>query len=329
MRELEADRGRLSRAAHAGVADPEGRRHVSTHVHPGRPPRADAQPRQRLHRGRAHRVGGSRRARRGTPSCLPVRAQGRRLSPSTWSTRRAGWSGRRPAATGVPARTSPPNVRTIVGVPDRLDGNAPELLEVRGEVFFPVERFADLNASLVEAGKAPFANPRNAAAGSLRQKDPRITATRPLRMVVHGVGAAPRLRAERQSEAYEAAHGSGLPISDRARCVGTSRRCSTSSTHYGEHRHSVEHEIDGVVVKVDEIAPAASAGLDVTRAAVGDRVQVPARGSDHQAARHPGQRRPDRSGDAVRVMEPVKRVAARRSSWRRCTTRPRSRARAS
>ncbi|HTY72023.1 MAG TPA: hypothetical protein VMI11_06305, partial [Actinomycetes bacterium] len=85
-----------------------------------------------------------------------------------------------------------PNVRTIQGVPLRLiDGErpVPSLVEIRGEVFFPVERFADLNAALVAAGRPPFANPRNAAAGSLRQKDPRVTAGRPLRLVVHGFGA--------------------------------------------------------------------------------------------------------------------------------------------
>ncbi len=151
-----------------------------------------------------------------------------------------------------------PNVRTIVGIPDRLSGSGshdvPDVVEVRGEVFFPVEAFADLNASLVEAGKPPFANPRNAAAGSLRQKDPRITATRPLRMVVHGIGARRGFDIERQSEAYEALRGWGLPTSERARVVDSIDEVLEFIAHYGEHRHSVEHEIDGVVVKVDEIA---------------------------------------------------------------------------
>ena len=102
------------------------------------------------------------------------------------------------------------NVRTVAGIPDRLRGtNVPELVEVRGEVFFPVAAFAELNAQLVEAGRAPFANPRNAAAGSLRQKDPRVTASRPLRMLVHGLGARRGFEVTRQSEAYAVLHGWG------------------------------------------------------------------------------------------------------------------------
>src|SRR5581483_2634714 len=109
-----------------------------------------------------------------------------------------------------------PNVRTIANVPDRLTGSSlPRVLEVRGEVYFPVEHFEALNAALVEAGKAPFANPRNTASGSLRQKDPRVTASRALRMVVHGFGAAKGFvvdgsAPQRQSEAYEALAALGL-----------------------------------------------------------------------------------------------------------------------
>jgi DNA ligase (NAD+) len=151
-----------------------------------------------------------------------------------------------------------PNVRTIDDIPHRLTGTdeypVPELIEVRGEVFFPIEGFAELNASLVEAGKAPFANPRNAAAGSLRQKDPRITASRALRMVVHGIGARRGFEPARQSEAYQALHSWGLPTSDRVRVLDTLDGVREYIEHYGEHRHSVEHEIDGVVVKVDELA---------------------------------------------------------------------------
>ncbi|MGE5718590.1 MAG: NAD-dependent DNA ligase LigA, partial [Nocardioidaceae bacterium] len=147
------------------------------------------------------------------------------------------------------------NVRTLETVPHQLSGDAvPELLEVRGEVFFPVEEFAALNARLVEAGRAPFANPRNAAAGSLRQKDPRVTATRPLRMVVHGVGARKGFTPARQSDAYEALRGWGLPVSDRFRVLDDLAGVTAYIEHYGEHRHDVEHEIDGVVVKVDEVS---------------------------------------------------------------------------
>ena len=146
------------------------------------------------------------------------------------------------------------NIRTLASVPDRLTGDdVPALLEVRGEVFFPVEGFTALNARLVEAGRAPFANPRNAAAGSLRQKDPRVTASRPLRMVVHGFGAREGFTPARQSEAYEALRGWGLPVSERFRVVDDLASVQGYIDHYGEHRHDVEHEIDGVVVKVDEI----------------------------------------------------------------------------
>jgi DNA ligase (NAD+) len=147
------------------------------------------------------------------------------------------------------------NVRTIHGVPTELSGgDVPTLVEVRGEVFFPLEAFGDLNASLVEAGKAPFANPRNAAAGSLRQKDPRVTATRPLRMLVHGLGARRGFDIERQSQAYDLLRAWGLPVSDHFRVLGTVAEVQAFVDAYGERRHSVEHEIDGVVVKVDEVS---------------------------------------------------------------------------
>ena len=147
------------------------------------------------------------------------------------------------------------NIRTLDNVPTRLAGDdGPALLEVRGEVFFPVEGFEALNARLVEAGKAPFANPRNAAAGSLRQKDPRVTASRPLRMVVHGVGAREGFTPARQSESYEALRGWGLPVSDRFRVVDDLAGVQGYIDYYGEHRHDVEHEIDGVVVKVDAVS---------------------------------------------------------------------------
>jgi DNA ligase (NAD+) len=151
-----------------------------------------------------------------------------------------------------------PNIRTLANVPHRLNPQpglpVPELLEVRGEVYFPVAGFADLNASLVAAGKAPFANPRNTAAGSLRQKDPRVTASRSLRMVVHGMGAARGFAPSRQSEAYEAFASWGLPTSDRVRVLPTLADVDAFIAHYGDHRHDVEHEIDGVVVKVDDFS---------------------------------------------------------------------------
>ncbi|MEO9139302.1 MAG: NAD-dependent DNA ligase LigA [Jatrophihabitans sp.] len=149
-----------------------------------------------------------------------------------------------------------PNIRTIANVPDTLVGDdVPALLEVRGEVFFPVTRFEELNAALVDAGKPPYANPRNTAAGSLRQKDPRVTATRQLAMVVHGVGkveGGPSVAA--QSEWYERLRVWGLPTSDRAKVVADTAGVGEFIDYYDEHRHDVEHEIDGVVVKVDDLS---------------------------------------------------------------------------
>ena len=151
-----------------------------------------------------------------------------------------------------------PNVRTIDSVPTRLTGTdefpVPALVEVRGEVFLPVAAFERLNEAMTDAGKPVFANPRNAAAGSLRQKDPRVTATRALDMVCHGVGAREGFEPTAQSEAYRALAAWGLRTSDRVRVLPTLAEVQEFVAHYGEHRHDVEHEIDGVVVKVDDVA---------------------------------------------------------------------------
>ena len=147
------------------------------------------------------------------------------------------------------------NVRTMDDVPQQLTGDdVPELLEVRGEIYFPVAAFADVNAGMVEQGKAPFANPRNAAAGSLRQKDPRVTASRPLRLVVHGIGAHRGFEVDRQSAAYDRLGALGLPVSDRFRVLDDLPGVWEFIEQTKEQRHSVEHEIDGVVVKVDQYA---------------------------------------------------------------------------
>jgi len=150
------------------------------------------------------------------------------------------------------------NVRTIRTIPHQLrdDGghDVPEFVEVRGEVFFPLAGFEELNASLVAAGKAPFANPRNSAAGSLRQKDPRVTASRPLSMLCHGIGARRGFDINRQSEAYDRLRAWGLPISDHNQVVGTAAEVAQRVAYWAEHRHDVEHDIDGLVVKVDQIA---------------------------------------------------------------------------
>ncbi|MFH8365425.1 NAD-dependent DNA ligase LigA [Streptomyces sp. NPDC018031] len=149
-----------------------------------------------------------------------------------------------------------PNVRTIAEIPDRLAGDRiPDLVEIRGEVYFPRERFDELNARLVEAGKPPFANPRNAAAGSLRQKDPKVTAGRPLHMVVHGIGAREGFDIDRLSQAYDLLREWGLPTATHNKVVDSLDGVREFIAAYGdsEARHSVEHEIDGAVIKLDEI----------------------------------------------------------------------------
>ncbi|AGJ57426.1 NAD-dependent DNA ligase LigA [[Kitasatospora] papulosa] len=147
-----------------------------------------------------------------------------------------------------------PNVRTIAEIPLRLKGDdIPALVEIRGEVFFPMEAFEGLNARLVEAGDKPFANPRNAAAGSLRQKDPKVTATRPLHMVVHGIGARDGFGIDRLSQAYDLLREWGLPTARHNKVVESLDEVREFIAWFGENRQSVEHEIDGVVVKLDEI----------------------------------------------------------------------------
>ena len=150
------------------------------------------------------------------------------------------------------------NARTIDDVPERLTAGAgppiPKVLEVRGEVFFRLADFEALNAALVEDGKAPFANPRNSAAGSLRQKDPAVTARRKLRMICHGVGHTEGFRPATLHEAYLALGAWGLPVSEHTTRVENVAGALERITYWGEHRHDVDHEIDGVVVKVDDVA---------------------------------------------------------------------------
>jgi DNA ligase (NAD+) len=147
------------------------------------------------------------------------------------------------------------NIRTIASIPHELEGrNHPAILEVRGEVFFPIDAFNEFNDGLEEEGKPRFANPRNAAAGSLRQKDPRVTASRPLSMVVHGIGAADGVTFTEQSQAYALLKSWGLPISSRFKVVNDRAGVTEFIDYYEKHRHDVEHEIDGAVVKVNEIS---------------------------------------------------------------------------
>src|ERR1700712_3302447 len=150
------------------------------------------------------------------------------------------------------------NARTIDDIPERLahsdDHPIPSVLEVRGEVFFRLADFEDLNAGLVEEGKAPFANPRNSAAGSLRQKNPAVTARRRLRMICHGLGRAEGFSPATLHDAYLALKAWGLPVSDHTTRVTGIDAVAERVAYWGEHRHDVEHEIDGVVVKLDDVA---------------------------------------------------------------------------
>ena len=146
------------------------------------------------------------------------------------------------------------NVRTIAAIPQRLTGPAPALLEVRGEVFMPPADFDRLNASLVEAGRAPFANPRNSAAGSLRQKDARVTASRRLDFLCHGLGAHDGAPLERLSDSYAVLAACGLPVSPHNRVVAGLDDALAYIDEMGRRRHTFVHEMDGVVLKVDDRA---------------------------------------------------------------------------
>ena len=223
------------------------------------------------------------------------------------------------------------NVKTIAAVPNRLAGGGwPDVLEVRGEVFLPLTAFEELNQRLTEAGKPPFANPRNSAAGSLRQKDPRITASRALNMIVHGIGRVEGLADPPQAQSgwYE-----------RLRAVGTAGQRPVPGRARHRRRTEVHHSLRGAPARPAvrdrrrrrqdrHAGRAAPAGRDQPCPAVGDRLQVPAGGGQYPAARHPGECRPDRAGDAVRGdgAGQGQRVHGRERDA--CTTPTRSRARA-
>ena len=150
------------------------------------------------------------------------------------------------------------NALTIDTIPERLtatdDFPIPTVLEVRGEVFFRLEDFQALNASLVADGKAPFANPRNSAAGSLRQKNPAVTAKRRLGMICHGFGRVEGFAPQSQSQMYDALATWGLPVSAHTVRVQGADAVVERMRYWGEHRHDIEHEIDGLVVKIDEMS---------------------------------------------------------------------------
>jgi DNA ligase (NAD+) len=154
------------------------------------------------------------------------------------------------------------NVMTVKGIPHELSGKAiPEVVEIRGEVFYALEDFANLNKSLIDQGKAPFANPRNSASGSLRQKDSSVTASRPLQMIVHGVGALKDDSVKAQSDLYQQLKTWGLPTSSRYKVYKTTNEVKQYIQDFEAKRHTLEHEIDGVVIKVDEFSKQQSLGF--------------------------------------------------------------------
>jgi len=156
---------------------------------------------------------------------------------------------------GVVGEDVTANVLTIASIPKKLKGKGhPKQVEIRGEIFFGVDDFAKLNEGLVAEGKAPFANPRNSASGSLRQKDSTVTASRPLQMLVHGIGAWPDSATLHQSELYQLLASWGLPTTDKYRVVSTADEVIKYINEFEKNRHKLEHEIDGVVIKLDELA---------------------------------------------------------------------------
>ena len=156
------------------------------------------------------------------------------------------------------------NARTIASIPQTLTGPAPRRIEVRGEVYFPVADFAAFNEARVAAGEKAFVNARNAAAGSLRQKDPAETAKRPLAMVAHGIGfvEAGEAFAEPTTQQgwYEQLRDWGLPVSPYTRLLTGRKAIEERIEQIGAQRHSLDHEIDGVVVKINDLALQRSLG---------------------------------------------------------------------
>lgn len=145
-----------------------------------------------------------------------------------------------------------PNVRTIRNVPDRLQLNdPPAAFEVRGEIYFPTDAFERLNEQMATEGKQVFANPRNAASGALRQKDPRVTASRPLALLCHSFGLAEGVRFASHSRFLAYCRDAGLPVAEETKGATTLEEVQAFIRRWEEHRHDLEYEVDGVVVKVD------------------------------------------------------------------------------
>jgi DNA ligase (NAD+) len=154
------------------------------------------------------------------------------------------------------------NVATIASLPKRLPHGAPEVVEVRGEVYMPISSFEALNERAALAGQPRFANPRNAGAGSLRQKDPRVTATRELSFWCYQLGeviGGPEFTSHH--ETLEFLGALGFPVNPEIRVVDDVAGVFAFAGHWQEHRHTLAYEIDGVVAKVDELAQRVQLGF--------------------------------------------------------------------
>ena len=222
------------------------------------------------------------------------------------------------------------NVATIAAVPDRITwpkkrGPRPSVFEVRGEVYMPVSSFEQLNQRQLDAGLKTFANPRNSAAGSLRQKDSKITASRELSFWAYQLGDDDRRSRHHQPQrgARRCCASAACPSTPMSRSCGARPTTEAFCRHWEEHRHDLDYEIDGVVVKVDDLELQRRLGIDVACAALGHRLQVPARRAHHQAPAHHGVDRADRAGDAVRRARAGVRGRVDGRARHACTTRTR------
>ncbi len=270
----------------------------------------------------------------GADAALPVRAEDRRGGAGAGLPRRAAGPRAPPAATAAPARTSrstpAPSTTFPKSSPAPTNSRCPTVLEVRGEVFFRLADFEELNAGLVAEGKPPFANPRNSAAGSLRQKNPAVTARRRLRMICHGLGhIGPRASPPTTlHDAYRALKAWGLPVSDHTAQVTGHRRGHRAHRLLGRappRRRARDRRCGGQGRRGRAAAPAR---LDLARTALGDRLQVPARGGARPSCSTSGSTSAAPAGSPRSPTWSRSRSRGRPSAWRPCTTPRRSNARA-
>ncbi len=311
---------------HAGLADAARRRPPGRGVSDRRASRADAQPRQRLRRGRAARL---RRARaHGPPGSATVavpyvaelKIDGLSIALTYDERHRLVRGATR--GDGVRGEDVTANVRTIRAIPLSLRGGPPARFEVRGEVFLPRASFDRINRERAAAGEPLFANPRNAAAGTMRNLDPALVARRGLRAFIYQlVGPADGAPAEHLGDALGADARWGLPVEPHWRPRATaSTRSSPSAATGTRSGRTLEFDTDGVVVKVDDLALRERLGSTAKFPRWATAFKFPAQQATHEAAPDRGERRPHRRRHAVRRARAGVRSPARRSRWRRCTT---------